>query len=45
VSAHDAGKRVAVGNGDGGKAEFGGADDEFVRMRGAFQEGEVRRHL
>ena len=45
VSAHDAGKRVAVRDGDGGKAEFGGADDEFVRMRGAFQEGEVRRHL
>ena len=45
VSAHDAGKRVAVGDGDGGKAEFGGADDEFVRMRGPFQKGEVRRHL
>ena len=45
VSAHDAGKRVAVGYGDGGKAEFGGADDEFVRMRGSFQKGEIGRHL
>ncbi len=45
VGAHGAGKRVAVGDGDGGKAEFGGADGEFVRMRGSFQKGEVRRHL
>ena len=41
VSAHHAGKRVAVGDADGGEPKFVGARHHFLRMRGAAQEGKV----
>ena len=41
VSAHHAGKRIAVGDADGGKPEFIGARHHFLRMRGAAQEGKI----
>ena len=41
IGAHDAGKAVAVGDADGGKAERLGGRDHFGRMRAAAQEGEV----
>ena len=43
VSAHHAGKRIAVGDADGGQAEFVGARHHFLGMRGAAQEGKVSR--
>ena len=43
VSAHHAGKRIAVGDADGGKPEFVGARHHFLGMRGAAQEGKVSR--
>ncbi len=45
VRAHDPGKRVAVRDRNGGKAEVGGVDDEFVRVRGPFQKGKVGCYL
>ena len=38
IGAHHAGKRVAVGNADGGKPKFRGGRDHLLRMRGAAQE-------
>ncbi len=43
VSAHHTGKRVTVGNADGGKPKFAGARHHFLRMRSAAQEGKVSR--
>ena len=41
VRAHDAGKRVMVGDPDPGKPEFGGARDHFLRMRGSAQKRKI----
>ena len=43
VRAHDAGDRVFIRDGQRAEAEKGGAVDVFLRVRGAGQEGEVRR--
>ena len=40
--AHHARQRIAIGDGDGVQAQFGGAQDQFLGMRGAGQKGEVR---
>jgi hypothetical protein len=42
VGPHDAGEGVAVGDADGGEAEFGRARNVFLRVGGAAPEGEVR---
>ena len=42
VRPHRAGHGTLVGDGDGGVAEIVRALDEFLRVRGAAQEGEVR---
>ena len=42
VRPHRAGYGALVGDGDGGVAEIVGALDEFLRVRCAAQEGEVR---
>ena len=42
MRAHDAGERVAVGDPDPGKPQFGRPRDHLLRMRGPAQEGEVR---
>ncbi len=44
IGAHHAGKRVAVGDADGGQLQFIGGRHHFLRMRGAAQEGKVCRH-
>ena len=41
VGAHDAGERAFVGDCQRAVAEFGGAHDQFLRVRGAAQEAEV----
>ena len=41
MAAHDAGKRVAVGDGDAGKAQPGRGEGQLLRMRAAVQEGEI----
>ena len=41
MAAHDAGERVAVGDRDAGKAELARPAHQFLRMRGAAQEGEI----
>jgi hypothetical protein len=43
VRAHNAGERVAVGYTDPGEAEFGGARDHLLGMRGSAQKGKIRR--
>ena len=43
VGAHDARHAVAVRDADTGQAECQSLQDEFLRMRGAAQEGEVCR--
>ena len=45
VRAHDAGKRVAVGDGERGQAQRLRLRDELLAMRGAAQEREVGRDL
>ena len=42
VSAHYAGKRIAIGNADGEQIKGCGGGDHLVRMRGAAQERKVR---
>ena len=44
MGAHHAGERIAVGDADALEPEFIGALDIFLRMRGATQKGEIRRH-
>ena len=44
IGAHHAGEAVAVGDADGGKAEFVGGRDHLLRMRSAAQEGKVGGH-
>ena len=41
VGTHDAGERALIGDRQRGVAEFGGAHDQFLRVRGAAQEAEV----
>ena len=41
MAADDAGQRVAVGDGDAGKAETGRGEGHLFRMRGAAQEREI----
>jgi hypothetical protein len=41
MGAHHAGDGVAIGEAEAGEAEFDGAGDQFLRVRGAAQEGEV----
>ena len=45
VGAHDAGQRIAIGDGDGRMAEGGGRHDQFLRVRSTAQETEVAGHL
>ncbi len=45
VGAHDAGKRIAVGDGEGPMAERGGGHRQLLGMRGAAQEGEIAGDL
>ena len=44
ISAHYTGKAVAVGDADGGKAEFICSLDHLLRVRGAAQEGKIGGH-
>jgi len=41
VRPHDAGERVAIGDGQRRVSEFSRARHQFVRVRRPFQEGEV----
>ena len=41
MRAHDAGERIAIGDAEAGKAERDRLSDQFLRMRGAAQEGEI----
>ena len=41
MRAHDSGERIAVGDAEAGKAERDRLRDQFLRMRGAAQEGEI----
>ncbi len=41
VAAHHPGKRVPVGDGDAGEAEFGGGEGKLLRVRAAGEEGEI----
>ncbi len=41
MAADDAGKRIAVGDAQAGKAEAGGSEGQLFGVRGAAQEGEV----
>ena len=41
MGAHDAGERVAVGDGEAGEAQFGGREGQLLRMRAAAQEREI----
>src|SRR3546814_2276556 len=45
VGAHDAGQRVAVGDGDRRQPERGGPHHQLLRMRARPQEGEVAGDL
>ena len=42
VGADDSGQAVSIGHRDGRVAQFGGAIYQFLRVRSAFEEGEVR---
>ena len=45
MRAYDAGKRVAVRDGDGGEPEGLGGGNQLVGMRGAGEKREIARHL
>ena len=45
MGAHDTGERIAVGDRDGAVAQFERPGNQFLGMRGAFQEAEIARHL
>ena len=44
MGPHHPGQRIAVGDGDGGKAQFGGAGDQFLGVGGPGEEGEIGGH-
>ena len=41
MGTHDTGQTVAVGDGNGGQTENLGLGDQFLRVRGTVQEGEI----
>ena len=41
IGAHHAGKRIAVGDADGGQSKLIGGRHYFLRMRGAAQKGKI----
>jgi hypothetical protein len=45
VRPHDAGKRVAIGQGDRGQAELGGTQDQLLGVRSPAQKREIAGDL